>query len=170
MTSTLADKKKEQVSVPVGKLNDNLPITPMKRKKRQAEQLDTTRAQGATTLLSIHLNIRAYDVSFLWRDGNFSTINQKYVDLDEGLTMKMAIRRAVLNYDQCETARIEQFNKALIIALARLRILAFWRRGRRRSPWRTMRTESMAGSRWSSWPRTTCFKSPPTWGRSLETA
>ncbi|KAI8659498.1 hypothetical protein LRP88_06065 [Fusarium phalaenopsidis] len=33
----LADKKKEQVSVPVGKLNDHLPITPMKRKKGQAE-------------------------------------------------------------------------------------------------------------------------------------
>jgi hypothetical protein len=33
----LADKKKEQMSVPVGKFNDHLPITPMKRKKGQAE-------------------------------------------------------------------------------------------------------------------------------------
>ncbi|UPK93983.1 hypothetical protein LCI18_004918 [Fusarium solani-melongenae] len=119
---------------PVEKLNDNLPITPMKRKRGQAEQLDSARARGATALLSTHLNIGAYDVGFLWRAGTFSTINQKYVGLDEGLTMKLAIRRAILNYDQCETARIEQFNKALIIALARLRILACSKTGTQAVP------------------------------------
>ncbi|KAM6512681.1 hypothetical protein FSOLCH5_010387 [Fusarium solani] len=35
--TAITDKKKEQMSVPVGKLNDHLPITPMKRKKGQAE-------------------------------------------------------------------------------------------------------------------------------------
>ena len=134
MPSTLAGKKKEQLSVPVGKLNGHLPITPMKRKKGHAEQLNPARARGATAFLNVHLDVGTYDVSFLWRDGNFSTINQKYVDLDEGLTMKMAIRRAILNYDQCETARIEQFNKALIIALARLRILAFSKTGTQAVP------------------------------------
>ncbi|RSL53359.1 hypothetical protein CEP53_007781 [Fusarium sp. AF-6] len=81
-----------RLSVPVGKLNDNLPVTPMKRKRGQADQMDPARARGATALLSIHLNIGTYD---------------KYVQLGEGLTMKLAIRRAILNYDQCETARIE---------------------------------------------------------------
>ncbi|RSL76722.1 hypothetical protein CEP51_009704 [Fusarium floridanum] len=131
---TLPDKKKEQVSVPVGKLNDSLPVTPTKRKRGQAEQLDPARARVATALLSIHLNIATYDVGTLWRDGNFATINRKYVDLDEGLTMKAAIRRAILNYDQCEAARIEQYNKALIIALARLRILAFAKTGTQEIP------------------------------------
>ncbi|KAJ3458475.1 hypothetical protein MRS44_012584 [Fusarium solani] len=112
-------------------------------RQEEGTDLDPARARGATALLSIHPNIGAYDVGFLWRGGNFSTINQKYVDLDEGLTMKLAIRRAILNYDQCETARIEQFNKTLIIA--------FWRQGRRRSPWWAIRTESTAASRWSSW-------------------
>ncbi|RSL96668.1 hypothetical protein CEP52_011342 [Fusarium oligoseptatum] len=59
---------------------------------------------------------------------------KKYVDLDEGLMMKAAIRRAILNYDQCEAARIEQYNKALIIALARLRILAFAKAGTQEVP------------------------------------
>ncbi|KAJ4167859.1 hypothetical protein NW754_011676 [Fusarium falciforme] len=119
MTSTLANKKKEQLSVPAGKLNSHLPITPMKRKKGHAEQLNPARARGATAFLNVHLDAGTYDVSFLWRDGNFSTINQQYVDLDEGLTMKMAIRRAILNYDQCETARIEQFNKAVVISFSK---------------------------------------------------
>ncbi|KAM6522409.1 hypothetical protein FALCPG4_012071 [Fusarium falciforme] len=134
MTSTLANKKKEQLSVPAGKLNSHLPITPMKRKKGHAEQLNPARARGATAFLNVHLDAGTYDVSFLWRDGNFSTINQQYVDLNEGLTMKMAIRRAILNYDQCETARIEQFNKTVIIALARLRILAFSKTGTQAVP------------------------------------
>ncbi|KAL2676851.1 hypothetical protein Neosp_010617 [[Neocosmospora] mangrovei] len=96
--------------------------------------MDPARARGATALLSIHLNIGTYDVGFLWRDGNFATINQKFVQLDEGLTMKSAIRRAILNYDQCETARIEQYNKTLIIAVARLQILAFAKTGTQAVP------------------------------------
>ncbi|KAI8714395.1 hypothetical protein NCS52_01159200 [Fusarium sp. LHS14.1] len=130
----LPERKKEQVSVPVGKLKDNLPVTPMKRKRGQADQMDLARVRGATALLSIHLSIGAYDLGFLWRDGNFATMNQKFVQLDEGLTMKLAIRRAILNYDQCETSRIEQYNKALVIALARLRILAFAKTGTQAVP------------------------------------
>ncbi|RMJ15959.1 hypothetical protein CDV36_004355 [Fusarium kuroshium] len=104
------------------------------RKRGQAEQLDPARARGTTALLSIHLNIATYDVGTLWWDGNFATINRKYVDLDEGLTMKAAIRRAILNYDQCEAARVEQYNKSLIIALARLSILAFSKTGTQAIP------------------------------------
>ncbi|RSL46014.1 hypothetical protein CEP54_014031 [Fusarium duplospermum] len=131
---SITTTKMEQVSVPIGKVNDHLPVTPMKRKKGQAEQLDPARARGAPAFLSVHLNVGTYDVGFLWRDGNFATINQKYVELDEDLTMKAAIRRAVLNYDQCEAARIEQYNKALVIALARLRILAFSKTGTQEIP------------------------------------
>ncbi|KAF4988015.1 hypothetical protein FDECE_15216 [Fusarium decemcellulare] len=126
---TLPDKKFAGIAISVGELTQDLPVALGKRKRGESQQQDEARVKGAKAFLSVHLNIGERDMGFLWRDKNSATVNQKYVRLDDGLTLDTASEKAIMHWDRREKDRICKFNTYLIIALAQNRIVDFARAG-----------------------------------------
>ncbi|KAM0558589.1 hypothetical protein ACHAPJ_004784 [Fusarium lateritium] len=122
---TLDDKKLAEIAVPT----EDLPVTPQKRKRGIQEQDNKHRRARATAWLSVHMNAQGFSFEPLWRDNMSSAVNSKFVQLNEGWTMKKAIKKSILNWDTQERDRVEWYNTRMVVALARMRIHRFAQAG-----------------------------------------
>ncbi|QPC78329.1 hypothetical protein HYE68_009081 [Fusarium pseudograminearum] len=122
-------KQQAEVAVAVGTFKNDLPVTPMKRKSGETLQNKPQRRAGARAWLGVQLQPESCSFTTLWRDGLGATVNGDHVRLDDGLTMEKAVGKACVNFDQAEKVRVQGYNTALVIALARTRIIAFAKAG-----------------------------------------
>ncbi|KAL6912814.1 hypothetical protein FSHL1_010497 [Fusarium sambucinum] len=84
------------------------------------EQGNSKRRAGTRAWLTIQPQPELGTFNTAWKDGSNVAVNGEHVQLDNGL----ASAKAAVNFDQAEKARVQGFNTNLVVALARLRILA----------------------------------------------
>ncbi|KAF4988016.1 hypothetical protein FDECE_15217 [Fusarium decemcellulare] len=102
---TLPEKKFSEVAVKVGKVTQNLPLAPGKRKHGEEAQKKSNRNRfySTHTYLNIHLNVSEH-------------------------------HRAIMNWDRCEMRRVERHKTDAIVAPAQNRIIDFAKAGTSLNP------------------------------------
>ncbi|WKT43258.1 hypothetical protein QSH57_008094 [Fusarium oxysporum f. sp. vasinfectum] len=93
-------------------------------KKREDTSVLNRLANGQAWL-SVRFDADENEIKFVWRDFHGSEASSKFVQLNPGLTKAAAMEKAIVNWDTRERERVETYNTALIVALARMRILRF---------------------------------------------
>ncbi|KAG7435334.1 hypothetical protein Forpi1262_v002658 [Fusarium oxysporum f. sp. raphani] len=95
------------------------------RKRGQDKQTNKNRLANGQAWLSVRFDADENEIKFVWRDFHGSEASSKFVQLNPGLTKAAAMEKAIVNWDTRERERVETYNTALIVALARMRILRF---------------------------------------------
>ncbi|KAJ4234574.1 hypothetical protein FSOLCH5_003923 [Fusarium solani] len=72
--------------------------------------------------------------AFLWRDQEGHPLKQRFVRFADGVTKKDAMVQAIAEYDRNETARVNTYNRELIINAARRRICKWAKDGTEAPP------------------------------------
>ncbi|RMJ07630.1 hypothetical protein CDV36_012762 [Fusarium kuroshium] len=92
-------------------------------------QASKHRMAGKPVFLSLTLNLEAGCYGWLYRDKGKKFINPKYLAYDEGLDRSKARDLVVQQYDRRERARITDWNREVVLFLARRRIIKWAQEG-----------------------------------------
>ncbi|KAI8721797.1 hypothetical protein NCS52_00322200 [Fusarium sp. LHS14.1] len=67
--------------------------------------------------------------AFLWRDQDGHPLKHEFVQFADGVTKKDAMIRAITEYDRNERARVDTYNRQILIDAGRCRVAKFARDG-----------------------------------------
>lgn len=130
-------RDKRQMSVQIGKWANDAPESVAKGRKRKQEGFDESKMKeakarklGATAWLAVSTE-HPEVVKFEFRDDNQQMVSQTKVKVSYHpyTAYESAQVQSMRVFDQAEAARAEDFNKRLLISLARSRIVAFAKNG-----------------------------------------
>ncbi|KAL6352904.1 hypothetical protein LRP88_13379 [Fusarium phalaenopsidis] len=132
-----AARNRREMSVQVGTWANDAPESIAKERKRKKEGFDESeikeakaRKLGATAWLAVSTE-HPEVVKFEFRDDNQQMVSQNKVKINyrSDTTYESAQIQSMRIFDQAEAARAEEFNRKLLLAPARNRIVAFAKNG-----------------------------------------
>jgi hypothetical protein len=114
--------------VVVGTFNGDLP--PSKEALKRAAKNQTPipqapvhRRHGASAYLRPNINWDCAGITWVYIDSKGQAVNPKYIILQAGYTHDLARTRAIIHWDECESARVGRWNYLLAVYFARNRLL-----------------------------------------------